>query len=150
LKGKTENTASDFITREKLNDLFGDEFLNQTIQGFGYRKPHGFAGDFEIIVYKYQKKLNADIRFQKWDKYLHSQEACKAVLNRKSYFIDIASGPCRDLLELFEQIPTEKIRIKCVEIDGNAIVYAKTAWRICFIRRIYPGEYIRVRHERKI
>jgi SAM-dependent methyltransferase len=83
-----------------------------------------------------------DKRFQKWDKYLHSQQACKAVLNRKTYFIElikgklstihrplrilnIASGPCRDLLELFEQIPTEKIKIQCVEIDGNAILYAK-------------------------
>lgn len=137
-----EETTSKVLTRDQLIHLFGNDFLNQTIQGFSYRKPHGYAGDFEIIDYIYQQKINADKRFQKWDKYLHSQQATIAVRNRKNYFIklvkekcagmdrplrilNIASGPCRDVLELLEQIGIEKVKIHCVEVDPNAIDYAK-------------------------
>jgi SAM-dependent methyltransferase len=90
----------------------------------------------------YQQKINADKRFLKWDKYLQSVQACNAVRNRKNYFIklvkekcseskvplrilNIASGPCRDILELLEEIPIEKLEIHCVEVDANAIDYAK-------------------------
>ena len=34
-------------TRHKIVSLFGPEFLNQTLQGFGYRKPHGYSGDLK-------------------------------------------------------------------------------------------------------
>src|SRR4051812_38941450 len=77
------------LTKEQLGTLFGDEFLYQTFQGFGYRKPHGYAGDFEIIDSIYQQKTSTDARFQKWDKYFHSTEACKAVRNRKEYFVQL-------------------------------------------------------------
>jgi len=137
-----KSTTTDGEARDKLICLFGDEFLNQTIQGFGYRKPHGYAGDFEIIDYIYQIKISRVERFQKWDKYFHSQHATKAVRNRKNYFINlvkeklaainrplrilnIASGPCRDVLELLEQIPVKDVKIHCVEMDPNAICYAK-------------------------
>ena len=137
-----EGNISAAVTKEKLANLFGDDFLNQTLQGFGYRKPHGYAGDFEIIDYIYQQKINENEKFQKWDKYFHSQDAVKAVRNRKAYFIElvkekclsinkplrilnIASGPCRDVLELLEKVPTEKLKIHCVEMDPKAIEYAK-------------------------
>jgi extracellular factor (EF) 3-hydroxypalmitic acid methyl ester biosynthesis protein len=137
-----EDRASKAFPGNKFINLFSDDFLNQTIQGFGYRKPHGYSGDFEIIDYIYQQKINTDKRFQKWDKYFHSQYATKAVRNRKSYFIklvkekssgitrplrilNIASGPCRDVLEILEQIPVEKLRIHCVEMDPKAIDYAR-------------------------
>lgn len=137
-----EDTSSKKLTTDKLLHLFGVDFLNQTIQGFGYRKPHGYAGDFEIIDKIYLQKINADKKFQKWDKYFHSQHATIAVRNRKNYFIkivkemcsgvnrplrilNIASGPCRDVLELLEQIPIESVKIHCVEMDPKAIDYAR-------------------------
>jgi len=127
----------------KLVDLFGEEFLHSTIQGYSFRKPHGYAGDYEIIDYIYQEKVMAEDKFQKWDKYLHSLHATRAVRNRKDYFIrlvgshiertnapirilNIASGPCRDVLELFEQVDASKIKLHCVDLDSNAIAYAQT------------------------
>jgi extracellular factor (EF) 3-hydroxypalmitic acid methyl ester biosynthesis protein len=126
----------------RLVDLFGQDFVQQTIQGFSFRKPHGYSGDYEIIDAIYQQKILSESRFQKWDKYLHWVDAAKAVRNRKDYFIrlvkdrankldrpihllNVASGPCRDVLELFQEISPEKIRVHCVDLDPNAIQYAK-------------------------
>lgn len=137
-----EGSAPDLLMREDIVRLFGDEFLSQTMQGFTYRKPHGYSGDFEIIDNIYEGRLNRDKRFQKWDKYYYAHQACKAVRNRKRYFIklvkekasrinrplrilNIASGPCRDVLELLEQVPIERLKIHCVEMDPKAISYAK-------------------------
>lgn len=80
-------------------------------------------------------------RYKKWDRFFQSQSAPQAVRNRKKYFIDlvgnilnkkdnisvlnIASGPGRDILELFECYGTDKINIKCVELDKKAIEYSK-------------------------
>jgi SAM-dependent methyltransferase len=138
-----EATASKQLTRGKLLQLFGDEFINNTLQGFSYRKPHGYSGDFEIIDYVYQQKLPAEKKFHKWDKYYYKLHAAKAVINRKKYFIElvkrkvsevnrplrilnIASGPCRDVLELLGQVPIEKLKIHCVDMDPQAIDYGKS------------------------
>jgi extracellular factor (EF) 3-hydroxypalmitic acid methyl ester biosynthesis protein len=138
----TQPSVPDGQSRDRLLDLFGEEFLSQTIQGWSYRKPYGYAGDFEIIDFIYQHKIIADARFQKWDKYLHSLHATRAVRNRKDYFIqlvkdgcskaqrqfrvlNIASGPCRDVLELFQVVSPEKVKLHCVDLDPNAIQYAK-------------------------
>ena len=138
---RLENGA-DGQFKKKLLDLFGDDFLQQTIQGYGYRKPHGYAGDYQIIDFIYQQKIIADARFEKWDKYLHFTHATRAVRNRKAYFVqlvsersknlnrplrilNIASGPCRDLLELFHLVSPERFSIHCVDLDANAIAYAK-------------------------
>jgi extracellular factor (EF) 3-hydroxypalmitic acid methyl ester biosynthesis protein len=137
-----ETTLSKVLTGRKLLQLFGDDFLNNTLHGFSYRKPHGYSGDFEIIDHIYQQKLPAEKKFHKWDKYYHVLHAAKAVINRKKYFIElvkrkvskmnrplqllnIASGPCRDVLELLKQVPIQKLKIHCVEMDPKAIEYAR-------------------------
>jgi extracellular factor (EF) 3-hydroxypalmitic acid methyl ester biosynthesis protein len=138
-----ETISPQVLSKNNLVRLFGNDFLTETVQGFAFRKPHGYSGDFEIIDFIYQNKTNQDLRFKKWDKYFYAQQACKALRNRKRYFIklvknrcskinrplrilNIASGPCRDLLELLEQIPEEKVKIHCVEMDPKAIQYAKS------------------------
>lgn len=137
-----ENANVDGETKNSIIRIFGEEHLNETIQGFGYRKPHGYAGDFEIIDFIYQQKTTSNKLFQKWDHYFHAQHASRAVRNRKKYFIDlvkrksaaidrplhilnIASGPCREVAELLQEIPIGKLSIHCVEMDPGAIDYAK-------------------------
>ncbi|MEA3467259.1 MAG: hypothetical protein U9R57_03430 [Thermodesulfobacteriota bacterium] len=95
----------------------GDALSLKTIQGHAFHKPHGYAGDYEIIDKIYTKWLSPELELQVYDKYFHKQEAPKAVRNRKKYFIDIVrslavgkshtavlnigSGPGRDMLEYF-------------------------------------------------
>lgn len=129
-------------TYQAVQHIFDDIILAETVQGFAYRKPHGYAGDYEIIDMIYRSHVNSDERFKKWDLYFHEQAAPKAVRNRKRYFIElvkqkiqlkstpvtilnIASGPCRDIYELLLSVPAGAVHIECVEMDAKAIAYAK-------------------------
>ncbi|MBO9152230.1 class I SAM-dependent methyltransferase [Chitinophaga sp. GCM10012297] len=113
----------------------------KTILGHSRSKPFGYAGDFLIIDKIYRQQVTADERFEKWDQFWHEQPACKAVRNRKSYFIrtiremlkrktpvrllNVASGPARDLAEAYACIEPSLLQTVCVEADGHAINYAK-------------------------
>jgi extracellular factor (EF) 3-hydroxypalmitic acid methyl ester biosynthesis protein len=125
-----------------ISRLFGEEFLHNTVQGYGLRKPQGYAGDYIMIdkIYTYH---HSDIeKYKIWDKYFHAQSAPKAVRNRKKYFkskikhklntstdrlelLNVASGPARDILELYQEIDSpDQLSTTCVEIDESAINYA--------------------------
>lgn len=126
----------------KMNRSLGKEFLEETIQGYGLRKPYGYAGDFLMIdkIYTYHMSSNPKMRI--WDEYFHQKEAPKAVRNRKAYFkswisqkacehagltlLNLASGPARDLFEMYQSFPhTRDILTTCVDMDKHAIQYAK-------------------------
>ena len=128
---------------QQIIAAFGESLTTQTIQGFGYLKPHGYAGDFEIIDKIYQNYLSPKPELQNWDRFVHNQSAFKAVKNRLSYFLEqiwslkiskpqgstilnLASGPGRDMFESFRVIGKSKIHIDCVEQDATAIAYAKS------------------------
>ena len=87
--------------------------------------------------------MSEDISLKKWDDFFHWHPATKAVRNRKTYFKDllkeqlksrkenqpfnvlnIASGPCRDVLEFFEEEQPKDLFFDCVEADLNAILHA--------------------------
>lgn len=128
---------------KKLIQTFGDAFSVETIQGHVFRKPHGYAGDFEIIDRIYQRYLSSCAHLTKWDQYAQSHPAAEAVRNRASYFIDqiqshvrrktpalvhilnLASGPGRDMLNFFSSNPAANVFIDCVEQDQNAIEHAR-------------------------
>jgi extracellular factor (EF) 3-hydroxypalmitic acid methyl ester biosynthesis protein len=133
------------ITKSELSEIsrsFGEEFLNNTVQGYGLLKPHGYAGDYMMIdkIYTYHK---SDIdKYRIWAEYFHQSSAPIAVRNRKEYFkakmkhklksatstlelLNVASGPARDLLELYQGIEDPNaLKTTCIEIDQNAISYA--------------------------
>lgn len=127
---------------EAAKQLFSPEFLQETIHGYGYRKPMGYAGDYLIIdkIYTYHSTQNPF--YQKWDAYFHRTEATQAVRNRKDFFkkqlcqklaeakepirlLNVASGPARDLGELYQKINPTLLKSTCVELDSRAIEHAK-------------------------
>lgn len=124
-----------------LQEGFGDECLENTLHGHIKTKPYGYAGDFMIIDKIYQEQITTDHRFEKWDIFWNNHSAAKAVRNRKDYFIktmtnrlssrgaihllNVASGPARDLAELYQKIQPGQLSTVCVEADQTAIGYAK-------------------------
>ena len=123
-----------------INKNFGDDFLKNTMQGYALEKPFGYAGDFLMIDKIYKKYTSPIEEYKVWDEFFHSQSAPKAVRNRKKYFktvvhksiknhgtidlMNIASGPARDLLEVYLEDKT-KLNSLCIDADENAIAYAK-------------------------
>jgi ubiquinone/menaquinone biosynthesis C-methylase UbiE len=119
----------------------------QSMQGFAFHKPHGYAGDFEMIDRIYSRYISSDQFLAKWDIFMQAQPASQAVRNRVGYFSDqintrlstkftpespikilnLASGPGRDMQTFFKQTSIDKRRISidCVEQDENAIHFAQ-------------------------
>lgn len=123
----------------QLQSSFETEGMENTLHGHCRLKPYGYAGDFMIIDKIYREHVSSDQRFEKWDCYWNNQPATKAVRNRKDYFIrtvlgrlqaaplrllNVASGPARDLAEVFSRIPAGALHATCVEADEQAIAYA--------------------------
>lgn len=131
------------------NLITNDEFLNtrdwfngamtstKTLQGHVCLKPYGYDGDFDIIDKIYQKHTATDERYKKWDVFFHKGDSAQAVRNRKDYFLSVlnklkpnskilnlASGPCRDILE-YSNKNEKHLEFHNIDIDDNAITYAK-------------------------
>ena len=127
-------------------DAFGDAFSLDTMQGFSWRKPHGYAGDFEIIDRIYAGYISPSERLANWDRYYQAQPAPQAVRNRKAYFLDlcrrlprpegrpleilnVASGPGTEMREALASATGADLRFDCVEQDPAAISHAFRACR---------------------
>jgi SAM-dependent methyltransferase len=124
-----------------MRNSFGEECLEATLHGHSITKPYGYAGDFMIIDKFYRKHVTSDKRFEKWDRFWQSCAATQSVRNRKTYFIhtltnilkqkpqldllNVASGPARDLAELYSGINKGQVNTICIEADSRAIAYAK-------------------------
>ena len=126
----------------EIRELLGPIMNEQTMVGFAYVKPFGYAGDYQIIDYIYQQKVNPDPRYSKWDKWYHEQHAAKAVRNRKEFFKDVlekldaasdtqknvlvlGSGPATDVYEFLTKHPDSKLHFDLLDLDQRAIDYAK-------------------------
>lgn len=125
--------------RAELLEAFGMAMSPLTMQGFALSKPHGYAGDFEIMDRIYQHHVSSDPVLANWDRLFHRQAAPKAVRNRKAYFhrlldyhdasglpriLKIGIGPGRSMFEWLSTHPSSKAVFDCVEIDPNAVRYA--------------------------
>ncbi|MBV5340744.1 MAG: class I SAM-dependent methyltransferase [Deltaproteobacteria bacterium] len=136
---------SGLLHQDKLSvlwEMFGEAMTPKTMQGFVARKPHGYAGDYEVIDKIYTQKVSHDIRFSKWDFFFQGTSACRAVRNRKQYFIEllaetvqknentkilnVGSGPGRDVYDFFCLYPEAIVSIDCIDLDVNAIAFSDT------------------------
>lgn len=128
---------------QHFRHAFGEAMTPATLQGFVCAKPHGYAGDFEIIDRIYTHHVSPDDRFACWDHYFHYHAGPKAVRNRKTYFhrlianhaertgfgpldvLIVGSGPGRDICEHFAAHPDSGAHFDCIEIDPKAIAHAE-------------------------
>lgn len=125
-----------------IRRAFGEALSPETIQGWAYHKPLGYAGDFQIIEKIYNYHVTSIPHLAKWDHFFHTQKAPKAVRNRLSLFLDhlwktkletsspsqvlnLASGPGRDMYEALKVMGTSHLQIDCIDQDAQAINYAK-------------------------
>lgn len=133
------------------------DFVDNTLIGHCLTQPYGYAGDFEIIDKFYTNHTSDNQEYRVWDQYIQSIHSVKAVRNRKVFFkelvkslftnqeefkiLNIASGPARDLCEVYEQTPnSDKIKTTCVDMDPFAIQFGrdvthKYAAKINFVQK---------------
>jgi len=124
----------------KLHEVLKPMLNVDTMIGFSFQKPNGYAGDFELIdrIYQYWKSP-ANTFFHAWDNYSHDLDATKAVRNRKTYInkllvnlqnrkksplvLNLGSGPCSDIHQFFTNNPKTKVHFDCLDMDSKAIDY---------------------------
>lgn len=149
-----------------VRTALGPVLLPTTMLGFAWCKPHGYAGDYEIIDRHYMSYICSDPRLAKWDHYWQSTPAARAVRNRKAYFhellhqlrathsgnpltvLNIASGPARDVFE-FCSSNGHRVTFDCIDSDPNAVAYASTLCRRLSSVRFRHENALRIRPDRK-
>lgn len=145
----TLNNALQYIEEEIHNgnleiETIEKKFFNgrfvcdqASVIGHSRSKPYGYSGDFSIIDRIYTMDVSPE--HKKWDEYSLSQDASKAIRNRKDYFkkivngrlpnggnlLNAGSGPARDLMELYHEGEHKELLTTCVEMDERAVAYAK-------------------------
>ena len=83
------------ITKSDISEIatsFRKDFLAETLQGHGLRKPYGYPGDFLLLDKIFTNYKTRNSRFRIWDEYFQKQAAPCAVRNRKEYFKKVVVG----------------------------------------------------------
>ncbi|EYF05542.1 cyclic nucleotide-binding domain-containing protein [Chondromyces apiculatus] len=108
-----------------------------------YMKPRGYAGDFFTIEMIYNDEPAGDGRLGRFiDRWALDIAACQAVKNRRGVLsgvirealnthqgttlsvTSLASGPARELFDLFSAQPQPDLKATCIDIDNQALTYA--------------------------
>jgi SAM-dependent methyltransferase len=154
------------VRSEQVAEVFAPTLTGECIHGFGYLKPHGYAGDYEMIdrIHTYWESSNPSL--VRWDRFFHQQAAPKAVRNRIRYLgellerientgagsasvLNLGCGPARDLHNYFRDHTGSRLQIRSIDLDPQAIQYASALcaqWsdRLKFecrnVLRYRPGE----------
>ncbi len=116
--------------------------LNEnTLIGYGFKKPFGYSGDFNLINRIYDFHINEDSKYRKWDVFFQNQPGAIAVRNRKDYFISqckmltaqkpkdikvliLGSGPATDVYEFLNTNDGSRFSFDLIDFDQNAIDFS--------------------------
>lgn len=129
-----------------ISAVFAPTLTADCIHGHGYLKPHGYAGDFEMIDRIYTEWVSPNPRLARWDQFFHSQAAPRAVRNRKAFLqnvlhhleqrssaavdvLNLGCGPGRDIAEYFASRPDSRVRVLSLDLDPKAIRHAQDLCR---------------------
>lgn len=111
--------------------------VSDSILGHSQLKPYGYPGDFDILERIYNWRVSE--KHRKWDTYALSRPAAIAIRNRKTYFknliinrlknggsvLNLGCGSARDHFEFCTENPESRVVATCVDMDGNAIDFAR-------------------------
>ena len=70
----------------KIHEVLTPILSVESLLGYTFQKPRGYAGDFELIERIYTKWTSKDPKFHRWDSLYHHLDSSKAVRNRKEIF----------------------------------------------------------------
>jgi hypothetical protein len=127
---------------ENFRELLLPVLNENTLIGYGYKKPFGYPGDFNLINSIYNFYINEDIRYRNWDIFFQNQPGAVAVRNRKDYFIQyckrlissgkrdlkvliLGSGPATDVYEFMNANSGCSINFDLIDFDQNAIDFSR-------------------------
>ncbi len=141
-----ERLRRDPSIRERLDAVMANlaPFASRdTIIGISWMKPHGYAGDFEVIDRMHTGHCADEPLLAAWDRFTHTLPGPRAVRERARYMhglvdramrtdgpplrvLDLASGPCRDVADYLCERPEAPVHFTCMDLDRNAIAHART------------------------
>lgn len=148
-----EKKCSNKKTLRKIQSYFReskpDFFYSSEIVEKGYKKIHGYPGDYEMMNYVYNNvECSSSPMGKLWDWYQLDTGYSRAVRGRKNKMIEILlkkinaflgnkisilnlpCGPARDIKELLECKELRKdlnIKITCVDQDESALDFSRTS-----------------------
>jgi len=110
------------------------------IMNYALSKPKGYAGDYRILEYVYDDKVESKGMGLYYDQGFLMSDLVASVRNRKdmmreilikeglkseSHILNIACGPCREIREIAAPNPKHKLYFTCLDFDGETLTYAK-------------------------
>ncbi len=120
--------VDDFFSRNRT--IFG---TTASMQGFVKCRPHGYAGDFEVIEKIYTQSVSALSAIRLWDEFFHTSLATVAVRNRAEVFsslvdefapqdlLSVACGPGLDVAPVLRSENGPVTRATLLDNDPNAL-----------------------------
>jgi CRP-like cAMP-binding protein len=127
-----------YVFRETFSFFMLSRFLDRS-----YTKPRGYAGDYFTIEMLYNDEPAGDGRLGRFiDRWALDFETSRAVKNRRGLLnraikdvirknaagptlvTSLASGPARELFDLFTEPSPPDVKATCIDIDNQALAYA--------------------------